>query len=486
MSNNKLKKTFQKLVTQSCETWNIPNLTYALIKNQEIIDIKSCVLDNPLSQNASVDKIYRIGSNSKAFACTALVELEQQDKLSLDDPVTNYLPNFQLCNEELTKQIKVRDLVNHRTGAAKYGSCLLGLLDYSKTDIIESLRYTPQVQPYNTSFQYNNALYIVTGDIIEKVTGIDNHQYFKEQLFIPNNMHHTYTSLEQLHQPFLAVPHIEHNGKIIAISQSLCGDAFTVGGNINSTASDLANWLLFNLKITTDKSNQLYHYHRLFQEQIPILQPVNLNCLNKYIKVSSYLLGWYQAHYKKHMVVEHIGGSPGYMSNISFCPELNAGIVLLSNKCDIWYPLDMLRINFYELITENNHTNLIPAIKKQCNDFSKKLNKTLSFYAPQALPIELRSISLKFYNKIYKQIIFYSDSNKAYLEISPKKIKIPLEYVGKNNFKLIDENFSFEFLLKLVMFKISNNYKNAKLEIYVGDQHGGLMWVDTQTFEIIQ
>ena len=98
MQYTSLANKFQKTVATTCENWQIPNITYALIKDNKVIDIQSCLLDNHFSRTTS-EKLFRIGSNSKSFVCTALVELEKQGKLSLDD--TYCCPNFWFHHCEL-------------------------------------------------------------------------------------------------------------------------------------------------------------------------------------------------------------------------------------------------------------------------------------------------------------------------------------------------------------------------------------------------
>ena len=62
---------------------------------------------------------------------------------------------------------------------------------------------------------------------------------------------------------------------------------------------------------------------------------------------TAYSLGWYHSKYNSYTALEHLGGVPGYTSYLSFIPELSSGIVLLCNKVDMRYPLELLRLHFY-------------------------------------------------------------------------------------------------------------------------------------------
>jgi CubicO group peptidase (beta-lactamase class C family) len=478
-----ISKKMHELVQRTAETWGVPNLTYALIVDNEIVDVNSCILLNHYPHNVS-NKVYRIGSNSKAIASTILVELENQNKLSLSDRVIDYLPDFKIGTKELTNKVKVKDLVTHSTGISKYICSMMFFLAYPRKDIVNSYRHMQPVKPFNSSFQYSNGLYVVAGEVIEKVTAISNREFFKKTLFQKLGMDETYTSLSDTYTPALAVPHIGYEEQTFAISQCPFGEALSVGGNINATAADLAKWLLFNLEIAGADEGRTSGYNKLFEAQIKISQPKKANCFNNAVITDAYAMGWYRACFKKYRIFEHMGGFPGYMSNISFSPELKAGIILLSNKSDIWYPLEMLRLNFYELLTNNSFTDMFQILEDQSKEFTCSLRRDLDAYNAISLPDEFMLINRKYSNPIYGEMIFTSDKNEAWITLNSGEVKIRLAYLGNNKFKFIDEHFNFGAFFKLVLLSISNNTHNATMEIMMDDQHGHLAWVDTQEFTV--
>lgn len=480
---NSLIKQFHTLVKEVCTHWQVPNLTYALISQNEIIGLNSYTLDQFYPYDVN-NKIFRIGSNSKAMACAILADLEYQKKLSLEDSVINYLPKFKMGTKELTNETKVVDLVTHATGVSKYAASMMCYLDYSHQDIINCYQHFKPVKPYRSSFQYNNGLYVVAAELIKQVTGIRNEDYFKEKLFQPLGMNNTYTSLNTLYKPALAVPHVDHDGKSIAIPQCPFGDAISIGGNVNSTAADLAQWLLFNLKITTTDDPALKQYKKIFKSQIKISTPKSTNLFNSLICADAYTLGWYRACFNKYTFFEHMGGFSGYMSNISFSPQLKSGIILLSNKSDIWYPLEMLKMNYYELLINNYYTNMLEAIKQQCIKFRLSLNQDLSVYKKEVIPSYLKIKNGSYFNPIYGKIVIHVDENLSYIILGPKAVIIKIEYIGNNIFKLIDEHFNFGTMFKLILLEIKDTRKKLTLTINMDDQHGHLAWIDTQDFVI--
>ncbi|OGT06669.1 MAG: hypothetical protein A2103_03625 [Gammaproteobacteria bacterium GWF2_41_13] len=485
MSHHSIAKVFHCIVTEVCRRWAIPNITYALVHDQQVIDVQSCVADNFFSRTPSTEKLFRIGSNSKAFVCTALVELEKQGKLSLNDKVVDYLPDFRMHADMLTKQVKIRNLVTHSTGIGKFTSCLLACLDYSTESIVRSLRYLKPIAPFNKSFQYNNALYTVAGKLIETVTHVSCHQYFQENFFSPLKMDNTHTALSNAYRPLLAIPHIEYQHQTIPIQQSPAEDVFEMGGNIISNVHDLAKWLLFNLKITTCCEKKFSYYQQLFQPQIPLIQPANINQLYHYLNATSYLMGWQQVSFKQYKIFEHMGTALGYTTSLSFCPQLKSGLILLANKNDLWNPIGLLLINFYELLTTRRHSNLIPIIKKQHDHFRQSLQAKLDAMQPFPLPKKFQQCNLHYRNAMYGHLMFDSNSHVASLTLAPKKIKIVLDYLGNDKFKFVDEYFNVGEQFKLITLCFSGDAKLLTMEIFMDNHHGDLSWVDTQTFYLV-
>ncbi len=476
-------KEFNHLVKYTVDVCQIPSITYAVIVDNALVEINSCTLDS-YSPYGAENKIFRIGSNSKAMACTILASLEKQSKLSLDDNVTNYLPNFRMGTEELTHKVRVMDLLTHSTGISKNTSSLMCYLGYPKQFIINSFQHLAPIKPFRSSFQYNDGLYIVAGELIEKVTQVANKHYFSQHLFSPLGMDKTHTSLDTLYSPAVAVPHVEFQGKTLPISQSPFADTLGIGGNVYSTALDLVKWLLFNLKITTTDDDETIHYQRMFDPQIKISQAKLTTILSDRVKTDSYAMGWYRVHIKENLVFEHMGAFAGYASYLSFSPQLKSGIVLLANKSDIWHPLEALRLNFYELITGNPYTNFSQFIRTQAEQFSTSLSKVLNSYQRKKLAPEIRNIRRKYVNAVYGDICIESDNEKTFLTIGPHNVPVRLDYAGNLRFKFIDEHFNYGAVFKLITLTLSKNQREAILQIFMDNRFGQLVLIDTQKFFI--
>lgn len=135
---------------------------------------------------------FQIGSNTKQIVAAAILKLQEEGKLSLEDEVSNYLPQYPRFNG-----IKIKDLLNHTSGIANYTehSDFMATRSYTKSfsldHIIDHLsKFKLDFKP-RTNWKYSNGGYIIAGKIIEQASGESWHSYVKKQILIPLGMNNS-------------------------------------------------------------------------------------------------------------------------------------------------------------------------------------------------------------------------------------------------------------------------------------------------------
>jgi CubicO group peptidase (beta-lactamase class C family) len=138
----------------------------------------------------ALDTKFRIGSITKSFTAILVLQLAEQEKLKLDDKITNYLPDF---SPEIGDKITVRQLLTHNSGLPDYNdvpdffrAAQSGLL--SEADILKRISEYELLFEPGTKFKYSNDGYRVLGAIIEKVTGKSYERVLQENILVPLNM----------------------------------------------------------------------------------------------------------------------------------------------------------------------------------------------------------------------------------------------------------------------------------------------------------
>ncbi len=132
--------------------------------------------------------LFGIASNSKAFTTAALGMLVDEKKLSWNDKVINYIPEFVLYSPYVTEEFTIRDLLTHRSGLGLGAGDLMiwpGSNNFTLKDIIHNLRYLKPVSGFRTKFDYDNLMYIVAGEIVARVSGMSWEEFIETRIMRP-------------------------------------------------------------------------------------------------------------------------------------------------------------------------------------------------------------------------------------------------------------------------------------------------------------
>ena len=163
----------------------LPGLAVCIVKNGKVVLMKGYGVckqggNEPVDENT----LFMIGSNTKAFTATALAKLDYEKKLSLNDLVTKWLPDFTLDNKMAGEQAIIRDLLCHRLGFRTFqGDFMYWKSDLSRKEVIEKMGQLKAVYPFRTTWGYCNAGFLTAGEIIPRVTGMPWEDYIQGEFF---------------------------------------------------------------------------------------------------------------------------------------------------------------------------------------------------------------------------------------------------------------------------------------------------------------
>ncbi len=334
-------KEVDSLVEEAMEKFNVVGVSVAIVKDGEIVHSKGYGVKS-IETNEKVNEhtLFAIASNSKAFTTAALAMLVDEGKISWQDRVVDYIPEFKMYNSYVTDNFTIEDLLTHRSGLGLGAGDLMFFpdgSDFTMKDILKSFQYFEPVSAFRTKFDYDNLLYFVAGEVIARVSGISWEEFVKENIFIPLNMDNSYSSFSQIIDGSnLATPHSTVGGSNKAIDQ------FTdmingAAGGIYSNADDLSNWMLLHLnkgKYGDSLKKELFSVARQ-REMWTINTKLGVNRNPRYNShFSGYGLGWGLSDRNGSMSVSHTGGLPGMLSRTILIPDIDLGVVVLTNTSD--------------------------------------------------------------------------------------------------------------------------------------------------------
>ena len=261
---------------------------------------------------------FHIGSMNKMFTAVATLQLAQEGKLSLDDPLGKYLPDYP--NKELASKVTISELLSHTGGTGDFFGPefdrhrleLKTLEDYVKLYGSRPVRFEP-----GSRFEYSNYGFLLLGNVIEKVSGQSYYDYVQEHIYKPAGMTSTGSEPEGQPVPDLSVGYTKRgtdqwhpNTEFLPYRGTSAGGGYTTVGDLLAFANALRANKLLNA-----------HYTELLTTS----------------KVStpgggdSYGYGFAQMTMNGSKCVGHGGGSPGMNGELEMCPDSSYTVVALAN-----------------------------------------------------------------------------------------------------------------------------------------------------------
>jgi len=318
-------------VAAQLKRFNTPGVSVAVVHDGKVLLAKGYGLrDVERGLPMTADTVQPIASISKSFTVAALATLVRDGKLAWDEPVRNYLPEFRLHSDELTLRLTVRDLVTHRSGLPRHDFAWFGS-PLSREQLFQRLRHFEPSAGLRERFQYNNFMFMAAGYLGGRVAGTSWEQLVQTNLFAPLGMQRSSTSLAGLQA--LAD---RGTGYVLDDAQQpkpqayQALDAMGPTGSINSSASDMANYLLMLTAGGQFDGKTLIQRGDLQAMSSPQMV---LPFSGKYAEMAprQYGMGLFTGHYRGHRYVEHGGDMPGSASALWVFPAQRIGIFVSAN-----------------------------------------------------------------------------------------------------------------------------------------------------------
>lgn len=324
--------TLEKNIARTMKVNDIPGVAVAIVSKDKVYYMKGF----GVKKVGQADKItpttlFQIGSLSKPVHATLLAILQDQGKLSLQDPVSRFVPHFTVAN---TKQpVKICHLMSHSTGVPANGFNERIEAYAPRENIVAKLQKTKPIAQPGKTFLYHNAMYGVVEDVVNSACGKRLDTVIKQELFTPLGMQHASLGYEQmLRSSDKAYPHIPNGrGKYMpAQKYSTSYYAFPAAGGINASVQDLVPFLQLYLgkpshivsKLTLQ---QLTHPFVKNPKAVIVWQAKKGRVTNP-----SYGLGWHSMNYANKKVVYHQGHLKGFRNFMGYVED-DVGIIILTN-----------------------------------------------------------------------------------------------------------------------------------------------------------
>ena len=328
---------------------HVVGMAIAIVKDDEVVLAKGFgFADLESERPATSETLFAIGSSTKAFTSTTIGMLMDEGKMSWDDPVTRYLPYFELPVDvegfDGDPVVTIRDLLCHRTGFTRMGVLWAAGRTDRKTILATATKAEPW-SPFRKAFFYNNVMFLAAGEAAAVAAGSDWDALVKERLLVPLGMNDANTSVPLSQKdPRLALGYAwDAEKKEFEHQPMRVLDAVAPAGAINANVLDMAQWLRLQLGRGVFEGRRLVDAARIedtWTPQIEIAPGLR------------YGLGWMLGEWNGQRVVEHGGNIDGFSATVAMLPDAGIGFVLLTNASSTALQQSSLRTVWEALLGE--------------------------------------------------------------------------------------------------------------------------------------
>ena len=340
-SISELENSINNFISKS----QVPGLSVAVVKDGQVVYSKGFGwADTPAELPATPETIYHWWSMTKIPTALAILQLYDAGQLELDDPVSRYLPFFEVeFGDVPNPSVTIRQLLRHTSGLPDTMPAMIGWVHYedeifNQTELLRNtlpqynqLKFTPDSQ-----YSYSNLGYLVLGAVIEAVSGTSYEDYIQENILGPLGMNQTsflYTPqmdnvaagshpLISMYTPLL--PFLLDMSSLVRQREGLTLwfkpvylDVTPSSGLVGSVedAAGLVQALLEREALLADGTYTLMEA----KGETPSERP----------------LGWAEYNTDGRQWLQHSGGGPGFATVMRLYPKENLGIVLMANSTNL-------------------------------------------------------------------------------------------------------------------------------------------------------
>lgn len=325
---------WQDRLSELARRHGVPGAGFAVLRmagdsvDDEIIEATHGVLSTSTGVEVTADTSFEIGSITKVWTATVVMQLVDEGRLDLDAPVRDVLPELQVADEEVSGRVTMRHLLTHTSGIdgdvftdpGRGGDCLEAY--------VATLGDVPQNHPLGATFSYCNTGFVIAGRVIEKLTGQTWDAAMRVRLFEPLGLVHTSTLPEEAILGRAAVGHIgEPDEEPHPTPRWLMPRSLGPAGLINSTAREVTTFARMHLAggVAADGTRVLS------AESTTAMQQMQTELPDRHTLGDGWGLGWILFTWDGHRVFGHDGSTLGQNAFLRILPDAGLAVALVTN-----------------------------------------------------------------------------------------------------------------------------------------------------------
>lgn len=309
----------------------VPGASLGILSGDEFLELATGVVNTRTGVPTTPDSLFQIGSNTKLYTATLVMQLVDEGRVDLDAPVRTYVPELRLADDQAARDITVRMLLTHTSGIQGDYFDDFGRGDDCLERYVASFETLTQIHQPMKLWSYCNSAFCLAGRVVEKVTGTWWHEVLRERLLGPLGCRSTTVLLEEMVAHRYAVGHVVAPGQRepTVPPRVMMSRAHAAAGSLtSSTPRELLNrFVRFHLDggLAPDGSRVLS------QASVAAMQEKQYSMAGAPGLGREIGLAWMLNQWDGERVIGHGGGTIGQLSYLQVLPDRRFGVCLLTN-----------------------------------------------------------------------------------------------------------------------------------------------------------
>lgn len=319
---------WQVRLDELCAAHDIPGASLAVLAGGEIHELATGVLHRGTGVAATTDSVFQIGSISKVYTATLVMQLVDSGDIDIDTPVAELLAGFAVADQEASRTVTVRQLLTHTSGISGDFTIDTGRGDDCLARYVEACARVGQDCPPGTAISYSNTGYAVLGRIVEVVTGLNWDDALRERICAPLGLERTVTLPEDVLRFRAAMGHLGIPAEPAPAWNPLPRSAGPYGGTLCASAADVVRFARMHLDrgVAPDGARVLSGASAVAMRRPEVDVPDRWT-----VGADHWGLGWALSDWGGTAVFGHDGATIGQYGFLRVAPESGVAVALLTN-----------------------------------------------------------------------------------------------------------------------------------------------------------
>ncbi len=325
----------------------VPGASLGILASDELIEFATGVANRNTGVPVTTGTLFQIGSNTKVYTATLVMQLIDEGKVDLEAPIRRYLPDLELGDPKALEKITVRMLLTHTSGMEGDYFEDFGRGDEGIERYVGSFEQLGQIHSPGEMWSYCNSGWTLLGHLVEKLREAPYHKVLRERLLAPLNLKATTVLMEEMLARSCAVGHIVPPGAtepIVPPTVMMSPSHAPAGSMTSSTPAEVLRFVRMHL----DGGRARDGKQVLSSQSVKAMQQPQAKLPQSSLGTAMGL-GWILSEWDGERVIGHGGGTIGQLSFLQVLPDRQFGVCLLTNSAtggNLWR--DLARFLFEE------------------------------------------------------------------------------------------------------------------------------------------